>query len=240
MTSETHGLDIQQYEITFGGMSMNTESSILDLFEFIHGYFFTGIIKQEIFKLTGKTKVFDILSFKSNDNTVVPAAVEVFRTEKIATRENCSNNPVPIVNADTLQEFLELNYVPLGRSLEVNPCKTELDNWVSTGRLALFQTELTRIAIRELTYDEVKAVKTYLSNEFDKTEKAKNSFTRLKHLVTFGMNALDKLESNDHSLPEKYDFRAFLEGELSKRQRTTSTTTSSEETPFVNPFILNH
>lgn len=235
------GLTVFDDCIKWNGNYFQVDSSIRMFFEFVHGEPFKGIALDALFNLYDGSTTFDILAYKP-DEVVIPTGVRANKRKAVSLKPTLYKNNVAIVKGNSLREFLELNYVPLGKGYKKNPCKTNLDEWISSGRLEEFQTAFTRIQIRYLTVFECEYVDHDLSEEFKKTNhqypmQKEKTVDRLKRLISFTLTGLDKLEESGHVLPESYDLRSFMQGELSKRQRTTTTSsTSTEETPFVNPL----
>ncbi len=233
---------ISKNSIQWRDIMIGSDAKLKHFLWFIHGEAFKGKIQTAFYKLNLQSICEDFNIFDYIPGGVVLPKITQ-RNEKPMAMSKFIKKEVSIIKANTLREFLELNYVPLGKDYKnANPCKENLDAWISSGRLDAFQTEYTRIAIQKLTLKELQYAEYDLSKEFGKTThnmpmQKENSFGRLKHLISFGLSEIEKLEANGHTIPEEYELRSFLESELSKRQRTTTTSSSTqntEENSFIN------
>ncbi len=122
------GLGIHECHIRWKERKIFWNDDIIDFSRFIHG----PILQK---KLHVNFHVFTYLLYRHN----------ILNT--VATPD--SNQPkikfIDIVKEGKLLECLQLNYVPMGKSYRVNPCEKILNEWISSGRLAVFEEEFVRL-----------------------------------------------------------------------------------------------
>lgn len=124
---------------------------------------------------------------------------------------------VQLVVGTSLFDFLEKNYVPLG-----NECKENFDEWISSGRLALFDKEFRVLSQRhsaaERKCDQIRDAIVAKYHTGKRASKIYNG-SSLKKIIEFALNATDDLEATGVILPDDYNLRPFLVELITKRQR---------------------
>lgn len=191
------GLTIGGNYIEWNGNKLHTStSSGVKFLEWIHGKEFTGLALKALISM----KYFTFNIFEWHPFDLVPA---------------CSSS-----SSNSLVEFLKKMYIPLGEKYaKSNPCETVFNEWVSSGRLEVFECEFLKLAKASVVQTKIDSLDNELSRFLDYRSllPGESNIDYLKRLVTKVENLTEKIEHSGCQVPET--LKEF--NNKSKRQRKT-------------------
>lgn len=222
------GLRVHEKFIEWKNDLFGISNTPLDFFKWIHGAPFNEKMLEGVENFPSYPMYWGVT------NIIAPQPTLKLPRGRILSNNSNPRKFIDIVKGKDLVGYLKHYYV----SLDKDQCEVNLNEWISSGRLAAFETEFLRIYALHLGKLECDSLGMDIMEKFHKFSKlrAETPGFLLQSIFTFVLYETDRLRDEGFGLPEEYDFRTFFEQSLSKRQRTASSTSS--ETPCVNLFRI--